>query len=146
MVHLVVEDDWEIRYPFLNSVFGQSPARFYKCFEVEVNQPLWHLDLQFTLQEGVTHWRRFIFSTVEHVAATLEAHHGKCRLHVQSARVENSDSYNLCPVHFLKVAEDRTGRAFHIVMYEDGQLIYPRCGVQPEELLRFRLIYGLESA
>lgn len=144
-MHLVVEDAWEVQYPMLQSVFRESFARFYKCFEVEVNQPLWHLDLQFTLQEGVTHWRRFIFSTVEQVAATVEAHQGKCRLHVQSARADVSDSYELSPVDAIEIGKNSDGRTFHVVMVEECQLIYPKHEIGPGELRECRLIYCRES-
>lgn len=65
MAHLVAEDDWEVKYPVLDSVFRLPCVRRFACVEVELNEPLWHLDLQFTIAKGGSYWRRFIFSTVD---------------------------------------------------------------------------------
>jgi hypothetical protein len=146
MAHLLAEEDWEVKHPILDSVFRLPRVHRFACVEVELNGPLWHLDLQFTLAEGVSHWRRFIFSTVDQVAATLEAHLGKCRLHVQSTRVDGvKNSYDLSPVHCMKIAEDSTGRLYHVVVLDKKQLVFPDRELSSHELVGHRLIYGRET-
>jgi hypothetical protein len=145
-VHFVVEDAWEVKDPILKSLQAGAGGRLFPCVEVDLNQPIWHLDLQFHAGEGVTHWRRFILSSVEQVAATIEEHHGTCRLHLQSARmVGRATAYEMWAVQGLQTAQDRHGRLFHVVKLSHEKLVYPDHNVQDSELFQHHLIYDAHT-
>lgn len=142
-MHFVVEDAWEIKAPILKSLQGQPGSRLFPCVEVGLNQPIWHLDLEFHVCEGPTHWRRFILSAVEQVAATVEEHRGRCRLHLQSSRAtEKTTSYEMWAVQEMQTARDQHGRLFHVVQLAHGRLIYPNHNIQDLELVDHNTVYG----
>lgn len=146
VVHFVVEDAWEVKNPLLKSLQARSGSRLFPCVEVDLNQSIWHLDLQFHVAEGVTHWRRFILTSVEQVAATVEEHHGICRLHLQSARLPGrATAYEMWAVQELQAAQDRQGRSFHVVKLHHGKLVYPDHNVQDSELVDHQLIYDART-
>lgn len=141
-MYFVVQDTWEIKNPILKSLHAEPGSHLSPCVEVGLNQPLWHLDLEFHGEEGLTYWRRLIFSSVEQVATTVEAHRGSCRLRLQSAqRVDIDTAYELWQVQTLQTARDRRKRLFHVVKLHHCRLVYPDCNIQDSELTEHRLLY-----
>lgn len=142
-MYFIIEDTWEVKDPILKSLRAGPGSRRFPCIEVDLNRPIWHLDLQFHADEGVTHWRRFILSSIEQVAATVEDHRGKCRLHLQSARMGGRAAvYEMWVVQELQTARDRQGRSFHVVELSHGTLIYPDHSIPDLELVDHITVYS----
>jgi hypothetical protein len=122
-VYFLTEKEWELRDPILRSLLGTG-ARIYPCVEIELNGPLWHLDLLFSWPDDITCWRRFILTSVEQVVAIVAEHKGQCRIHFQDARVE-SKAYQIHHVDALSEGTCEAGGRAFIVTFSDRSLVLP---------------------
>ncbi len=140
----MTEGEWEVQDPLAKALQGTAGSRLYPCVEVSLNQPIWHLDLYFEIDQvnDIGHWRRFILASVAQVAATLEDHSGKCCLHLQSARTRRkAAAYEIWPVQSLEIGEDRNGRVVHLVRLPHRNLTYPDRTVLEPDLVGMRRVY-----
>lgn len=147
-MHFVTEADWELQDPLIKALQGAAGSRLYPCVEVNSNQPIWHLDLHFDVdQMDAGYWRRFVVASVEQVTATLDGHRpGKCRLHLQSARTRcPSARYEIWPVQSLKTGQDRKGRVVHLVELPHGNFAFPDRTVRESDVKALRLVYQVDS-
>ena len=146
-MHFVIEDVWEVHDPLVKSLQVASGSRLFPCVEVDLNGPIWHVDLQFQIDDGIAHWRRFILASIEQVAATLEEYQGLSRLHLQSARTLSAPvAYELWPVLSLEVGHDQRGHQVYVVKLPHGKLNYPNCGTQESAAISPRVIYEAPAA
>lgn len=138
-MHFRTEEEWELRDPILRSLQGTG-ARMYPCVEVDLNGPLWHLDLLFTWPEKITCWRRFILTSIEQVVATIAEHGGQCRLHFQDARAERSP-YVIEHVDVLAEGICKAGRAAFIVRLPNRKFVLPDRSISEASIRNVRDLF-----
>jgi hypothetical protein len=143
-LNFLTNESWQIQDPIL-CAFHHDRERLYPCVEVELNRPLWHLDLETCFGENFECWRRFIFTSVEPLIAALSAHDGEQRLHVQTPRRPGhpmQPDYEISPVQALSIGYHNSGRSAYIVALSSSRFIYPDLGVPEGELQNVRKLYG----
>lgn len=61
--------EWEIKDPVLKALGEDKSVRSYPFIEIQLNVPLFHVDVRFPYDEDkeISGWRRFIMQDIEHV-------------------------------------------------------------------------------
>lgn len=61
--------EWEIKDPILKALGEDESVRSYPFIEIQLNVPLFHVDVRFPYDEDeeISGWRRFIIQDIEHV-------------------------------------------------------------------------------
>lgn len=102
-----------------------ASGRMFSCVEVDLNVPLWHLDILIGASVGVECWRRFVLTSVEQVAATTADHQGQCRLYFQGQRSLNEGAYGIWEVRKLSTGRDKNGCTRYVIELPHMSVIYP---------------------
>jgi hypothetical protein len=139
-LYLIAEEAWEIANPLVKAL-PSAEGRFFSCVEVELNAPLWHLDILVTATNGIECWRRFVLTSPEQAAATAAEHHDISRLHFQFPRSPGGNDYEIWQVYGLSIGHDLNRRVVYVIELPHMELIYPDRGVKTSELYGLRRLY-----
>lgn len=128
-MYFIAEEAWEITNPLVKALPG-STGSLFSCVEVDLNIPLWHLDILVEATTGMNCWRRFLLTSLEQAAVTAALHKDKCVLYFQSSRSSQLESsYAVFPVKKVLAGHDSNGRPVHKVILPQQELLFPRsCG------------------
>lgn len=142
-MHFLVEEAWELRDPIQKAFVGNQ-SHLYPCVELDFNRPLWHLDIRVT-HGSVVAWRRFIFSSVARLVATLREHQLDATLHFQSAMTGDAEPlspYEIWPVKALSEGRDLVGRVVYVIDLGSRRFLYPKPSSSVPALTELQCIYS----
>lgn len=141
-MYLIAEEAWEITNPLVKALPGAG-GRWFSCVEVELNAPLWHLDILVTATNGIECWRRFILTSLEQAVATAAEHHDRCRLHFQFPRSNDGNDYGIWQVQGLSIGRDLNSRTAYVIELPHVDFVYPDRGIKAAELFGLRQLYAI---
>jgi hypothetical protein len=126
----------------LAGLFGEPGLRAYRCFEVAVNLPLFHLDvLRFddSATEGV--WSRFILYDLRMALDFMaDERMNEVRLSVQTPLM--IERYQIAVVIEIVEGIDRQGKKFHICRCTNNdEHVFPHALTDREELVERRSLW-----
>lgn len=140
-MYLIAEEAWEAANPLVNELPGIS-GRLFSCVEVDLNVPLWHLELLVSLESGMECWRRFVLTSLEQAVATAVEYPGRSQLHYQSACSFKADrGYVLWPVKKVLAGCYADGLPGHMLVFPHGHEIYPHRRVPGTEFTSTSCLY-----
>lgn len=144
-MYLITEKEWELNPPFLKAL-PDTASRLFSCVEVDLNVPLWHLDLLLSAGPGVEYWRRFVLTSLEQAIATAAEYPGRSQLHFQSARSSKGNKrYVLWPVKKVLAGCYSDGLNAHMLVFPHGREIYPNSCTSDTEFTSTKCVYESKS-
>lgn len=137
---LQTDKSWEC-FDALGAIFNQPGLRTYRCVEVALNIPLFHLDLIFDcVDERGDVWSRLIYNQLTDVLDVIRRSDVKRMvLSIQTPRLD--DGYRFFSVKQIVLAKNSSGDSFYIYIGENQEYVDTFASMQAGDFLKKDILW-----
>lgn len=141
---LQTDKSWEC-FDALGAIFNQPGLRTYRCVEVALNIPLFHLDLIFDCADEIGDvWSRHIYSQLADVLDVIRRSDVKrMLLSIQTPRLD--DGYRFFSVQQIILAKNSSGDSFYFYVGENQEYNDAFSSLQVSDLLEKEILWEAKN-